>query len=144
MNYTDTAGNPATGVVWSPGPLPGTVWVLPYSGASASEARVVHVRRKVQIRDVPRAMHRHVLDTFKDAQGFSVPGFRAPLFSDGIPANAYPVDIAAHRQAFNDGRGLPAKDWHAALGYDPRDVVRGAAAGSAPPAEGLMLDLAVA
>jgi hypothetical protein len=44
MDYTDTAGNPATGVVWSPGPLPGTVWVLPESGAST--AVVVHVRTR--------------------------------------------------------------------------------------------------
>jgi hypothetical protein len=30
-----------TGVVWSPGPLPETVWVLPYSGAPSDEAVAV-------------------------------------------------------------------------------------------------------
>jgi hypothetical protein len=32
---------PATGVVWSPGPLPGSLWVLPRSGAPSSEAVIV-------------------------------------------------------------------------------------------------------
>jgi hypothetical protein len=138
MNYTDTAGNPATGVVWSPGPLPGTVWVLPHSGASASEARVVHVRKREEVDNAERIWW------LKKPEGYTSPDCWALLQPAGIPTDATPIEIAAHRQAFNDGRGLPPKDWHAALGYDPRDVVRRAAAGSAPPAAALMLDLAVA
>lgn len=96
MNYTDTAGNPATGVVWSPGPLPGTVWVLPRSGASASEARVVSVRKGSEINAETVARRRAVWN----------------------------FDHSAHES--DSERRLPPKDWHAALGYDPCDVVRAA------------------
>jgi hypothetical protein len=33
----------AAGVVWAPGPLPSTVWVLPESGARSIDAVVVHL-----------------------------------------------------------------------------------------------------
>lgn len=75
--------------------------------------------------------------TIKDANGFVHRTWDMGGTSDLIYR-------AAHRQAFNDGRGLPPKDWHAALGYEPRDVVRRAEVGSAPTAAALMLDLAIA
>lgn len=126
MNYTDTDGNPATGIVWSPGPLPGTVWVLPEAGASSSRAVVVHVRRRVQIS--PRAVDKHIRDaraTIKDAHGFVHRTWDMGGTSDLIYR-------AAHRQAFNDGRGMPAKDWHAALGFVPADSVRAAESAAVP------------
>lgn len=46
MEYTDTAGQPAQGDVWSPGPMAATVWVLVAGGGHA----VVHVATR---REVP-------------------------------------------------------------------------------------------
>lgn len=46
MQYTDTAGQPAHGDVWSPGPMAATVWVLVAGGGHA----VVHVASR---REVP-------------------------------------------------------------------------------------------
>lgn len=46
MQYTDTAGQPVQGDVWSPGPMPATVWVLVPGGGQA----VVHVSTR---REVP-------------------------------------------------------------------------------------------
>lgn len=48
MDYTTHAGQPTTGVVWSPGPMPGTVWVLPRTGATSAEAVVVHVAKRAR------------------------------------------------------------------------------------------------
>lgn len=47
MQYTDTAGQPAQGDVWSPGPMAATVWVLVAGGGHA----VVHVASR---REVPQ------------------------------------------------------------------------------------------
>lgn len=41
ITYVDHDGNEQTGVVWSPGPVASSLWVLPYSGAASSEAIVV-------------------------------------------------------------------------------------------------------
>jgi hypothetical protein len=117
MDYTAADGTPARGEVWSPGPLPGTVWVLPYSGASASEAVVVHVRKRSEVDDVERAKQR-AMSTMRHGLGYAI---------NVNPTRELEVR-AAHRQAFNDGRGLPAKDWREALGYDPAAVARGDAA----------------
>lgn len=46
VRYLDTAGDVREGVVWSPGPLLASLWVLPRSGAPSSEAVVVRVPRK--------------------------------------------------------------------------------------------------
>lgn len=46
MEYTDTAGQPAHGDVWSPGPMAATVWVLVAGGGHA----IVHVATR---REVP-------------------------------------------------------------------------------------------
>lgn len=46
IEYRTNDGDVATGVVWSPGPLPGSLWMLPRSGASSAEAFVVKVPRK--------------------------------------------------------------------------------------------------
>jgi hypothetical protein len=89
MEYTDKRGNAATGEVWSPGPLAGTVWVLPYSGAPSIEARVVNVRKRVEVTH-----------------------FR---------------DQVAYLNAMHYAPRLPDTQWRAALGYDPRDVVRNGA-----------------
>jgi hypothetical protein len=60
MKYTATDGVLEYGVVWSPGPLAGTVWVLPYSGAPQRTARVVHVEKREQVPpgELNRAMSR--------------------------------------------------------------------------------------
>lgn len=47
MQYTNTAGQPAQGDVWSPGPMAATVWVLVAGGGHA----VVHVATR---REVPQ------------------------------------------------------------------------------------------
>ena len=93
MDYTDTDGNPATGVVWSPGPLPGTVWVLSHSGASASEACCVDISKRTQVTDEDVARRR----------------------------GHWNFDHYAREG--NADRRLSTKDWHAALGFDPVVVV---------------------
>jgi hypothetical protein len=105
MDYTDTAGNAATGVVWSPGPLPGTVWVLPYSGAPQRTARVVSVQWRRQVD--PDKLNRH-MSTYEDN------------------ANRYGRDErqGAWLDMFRNAPRMAPKLWHSALGYDPRDVVR--------------------
>jgi hypothetical protein len=102
MEYTDTDGNAATGEVWSPGPLAGTVWVLPFSGAPSSMARVVNVRKRVEI---PRS-------------GKDWPGWRAAAGRGDIGRQA------AYLSDMHYAPKLPAALWHSALGYVPRDVVR--------------------
>jgi hypothetical protein len=61
MEYVDEHGQPAYGVVWSPGPMPGTVWVLPESGASKSSALVVKVASG---RQVPHAAVQQYLERY--------------------------------------------------------------------------------
>jgi hypothetical protein len=102
MEYTDTDGNTATGEAWSPGPLAGTVWVLPFSGAPSSMARVVHVRKRVE---VPRSGD--AWPGWRGAAGRNDPGRQSLYLSD---------------QHF--APKLSAALWHDALGYAPRDVVR--------------------
>jgi len=127
MNYTDARGNLATGVVWSPGPLPGTVWVLPEAGASADMARVVKLDRKsktweeLSTREVDRLKTR-ATSTMKTSGGYAVT----------VDSTRELEVRAAHRQAFNDGRGMSPKDWHAALGFNPADAVRAAETAGVP------------
>lgn len=99
MDYTTHAGQPTTGVVWSPGPMPGTVWVLPHTGASSTEAVVVHVAKRAQV---------------------------APSKVASVTETGY-VDQehrrADYRSRFKHAPRLTAKAWREALGYDPRAVV---------------------
>jgi hypothetical protein len=97
MEYTDKRGNAATGEVWSPGPLAGTVWVLPYSGAPSIEARVVNVRKRVEVT-------------------FVLPHFAG--------RNTHFSDQVAYLNAMHYAPRLPDTQWRAALGYNPRDVVQ--------------------
>lgn len=94
MRYTATDGTARHGEVWSPGPVTGSVWVLPYTGAPSAEAVAVHLTKRAQLTDQQIADRRGVWN----------------------------FDEYAHES--DPDRRLPAKDWHAALGYDPRDVVR--------------------
>jgi hypothetical protein len=76
MKYIATDGTVDHGVVWSPGPIQGTVWVLPYSGAPQRTARVVRVvtREQVSGRELNREMER--VELIKDDLGRFRPEYR--------------------------------------------------------------------
>lgn len=94
MNYTDTDGNPASGVVWSPGPVAGSVWVLPYSGAPTTEARVVSVWWK---RELP---------------------------NEHVSARRMAWNFDDRARESDTSKRLAPKDWHAALGFNPAERVQ--------------------
>jgi hypothetical protein len=80
MKYTATDGVLDYGIVWSPGPLAGTVWVLPYSGAPQRTARVVHVERREQVpgHELNRAMER--VERATDDLGRARPEYRRAAY----------------------------------------------------------------
>lgn len=94
MHYTDTNGNPATGVVWSPGPVAGSVWILPHSGASADAARVVSVWWK---RELP---------------------------TEHVSARRAAWNFDDSARETDAGKRLSPKDWYAALGFVPAERVQ--------------------
>lgn len=102
MNYTDSNGNPATGVVWSPGPLPGTVWVLPEPGASSDRAVVVRVAKRQEVT------------------------------ADKVTAIRARWDFDLYATEADVAKRLAPKDWHAALGFVPAERVQTFEANDAP------------
>ena len=96
MDYIDTDGNPATGVVWSPGPIPGTVWVLADTSHTVGHLGAVPV-------DI--ATRRELSDE----------SWRKRRDRWNFDHNAKEGDPT---------RRLAPKDWHAALGFNPAERVQ--------------------
>jgi hypothetical protein len=110
LSYTALDGSAAQGVVWSPGPLPKTVWVLPESGSPASDAVVV------RLDGGPVGLHKQVTWDFQ----------KEVLRRHGSIANN-PSYHEITRQttliALSNAPALPTKLWKAATadvttGYD--------------------------
>jgi hypothetical protein len=112
----------AEGIVWSPGPAAQTVWVLPYTGASQSEAVCVHAptpkRREWHIVDAPFGMareysHRHYRYEERPLTlGEQLARLTTPRRTPGA------FDAQVYRQAQRTAPQLPRKTWYAALGID--------------------------
>lgn len=110
MEYVSESGNTVTGVVWSPGPMAGTVWVLPESGAAASTAVVVHVAKRVQLPE--HVVREHTIMGPRDYKG-------------RLKANPSPEEVRDdYRQRFKHAPKMSRKVWTDALGYDPKTEVK--------------------
>jgi hypothetical protein len=119
--HTDTPDY-AEGIVWSPGPAAQTVWVLPYSGASQSEAVCVHAptpKRPFWYREsapwgtaetFSRVTWRHEARPVTMAE--TLAHITAPRYS--VKAG----EAQMYRQAMAHAPQLPRKTWYAALGVD--------------------------
>ena len=113
---TYSANDVSTGIVWSPGPNAATVWVLPYYGASQSEAVSVHA-------PTPSKPFWHAESA---PWGYSGPEWaRQAVTLDGTlrfisaPRDGRYIDPAQqYRQDMAHAPALPRKTWQAALGVD--------------------------
>jgi hypothetical protein len=95
----------ATGIVWSPGPLPQTVWVLPHAGASGDLAVVVHAPTSTR-----PDWHR---------VEYAPPTFTAPwrMRDAETEARWCAEREAEHYRAAHHAPPLPPKVWRMALGW---------------------------
>ena len=71
VSYFDLAAQPVSGIFWCPGPLPRSVWVLPYPGARSSEAVVVKLpnAKSPQYRQVNYVPTTEVAMSYRDQRG---------------------------------------------------------------------------
>lgn len=102
------------GVVWAPGPLPSTVWVLPESGARSADAIVVHLPRD-------QAKNKRPIPE-RELEPYEVPYVAAtPVGWTQVPTGhrwTYQHVISQHlaqldRIEAQHAQQLPAKDWRA-------------------------------
>lgn len=98
----------ATGVVWSPGPQANTVWVLPYSGASQSEAVCVHA-------PTPSKPFWYREDAPWGTEGRYIPQ-TVTLENRVKYVQLRTLDAQMYRRDQHFAPALPPKTWLAALG----------------------------
>lgn len=100
LSYTALDGSPARGVVWSPGPLRHTVWVLAESGSA--EARVVRVPVKAG-------------ETYREV-GWDFDAFVTSRHGSYALNPMYrPACVQTARVVMSHAPQLPPKLWRAAL-----------------------------
>lgn len=102
LRYTDLDGSAAYGVVWSPGPLPNTIWVLDEPGSS----RAVPVRVPVKPGEVYRRVE-------WDLQEFVLKRHGQWLVRSS--PEVWEGYLQVTRVSLAHAPKLPAKLWHAAL-----------------------------
>lgn len=122
LEYNALDGSAARGVVWSPGPLPQTFWVLPESGASSAVVVRAPARPGKPYCEVAWDFYEHVVDRHGSAvkqrgQVVKSPGLLAtdPSYRESC--------VQATRLAMAHAPRMSAKLWKAAaaplmIGYD--------------------------
>lgn len=108
FRYLDLDGQPATGVVWAPGPGSRTLWVIPYAGARAADAVVVKLAKRLK-------------GGVFDGEHRQVNGWERPPSANGCPAHSR-LDSPAQfgwdqllRLDHHFAPKLPEADWRAAV-----------------------------